>query len=150
MSTITRVCPDCGAIIPEGLEDCQAIWYELSIIAQLPEVAFDAYCMQHLDRYCRSAKSYAAHLTRLCAGIEFKTDPRCYPAIQFWLDGPSPVKKPALLTFLGDMTIAAVYAAPATDRARFAHLWAENVWAAYRTQHDLARSWIHQALKHTG
>ncbi|GAC1654933.1 MAG: hypothetical protein NVS4B8_30120 [Herpetosiphon sp.] len=42
--------------------------------AAVRNCAFDAYCMQHIEPYCHSAKSYAAHLTRLCCGIEYGGD----------------------------------------------------------------------------
>ncbi|HLF89941.1 MAG TPA: hypothetical protein VI451_13405 [Anaerolineales bacterium] len=33
-----------------------------------------------------------------------------------------------------------------TERARVTRAWMESVWAAYASQHDLARAWIQQAL----
>jgi hypothetical protein len=44
--------------------------------ATLRDLAFDAYYMQHVERYGRSAKSYAAHLARLCCGLEHHGDPQ--------------------------------------------------------------------------
>ena len=68
---------------------CQALYDALAVpgagalgLIARRDLAFDAYCMQHPETYCRSAKSYAAHLTRLCCGLEFGGDPRVYRAIQ--------------------------------------------------------------------
>jgi Family of unknown function (DUF5946) len=71
-------CPECGALIDGGRADCQVLFDELSAqayadlqYAASQTLAFDTYCMQHVDPYCRSAKSCAAHLTRLCCGLEY-------------------------------------------------------------------------------
>lgn len=50
--------------------------------------------MQHPDTYCRSAKSCAAHLTRLRRGLEHGADPKVYRAIQRWLNGAVALEKP--------------------------------------------------------
>jgi hypothetical protein len=70
------------------------------------DLAFDAYCMQHLEQYRRSAKSYAAHLTRLCCGLEYDGDPQVYEAIQKWLNGTVDIKKPEAPGPRGAMTVA--------------------------------------------
>jgi hypothetical protein len=141
-------CPGCGAIVAGGRAGCQALWDGMSIEGKMArDLAFDAYCMQHLETYCRSAKSYAAHLTRLCCGIEYGGEPQVYRAIQHWLNGKVNLEKPALLAFLGELTIADVSAAQtAEDRARITQAWAQSVWSAYAPQQDLARGWICQAL----
>ncbi|MCB9136277.1 MAG: hypothetical protein H6636_12680 [Anaerolineales bacterium] len=136
----TTSCPACGAHISGGLEGCEALWHELLYSGAVSGPAFDAYCMQHLDKYCASAKSYAAHLTRLCCGVEMDADPRVYAAIQKWLNGNRKLEKPPILSHLGEMTIADVH------DAQTARAWMENVWAAYASQHELARGWIREAL----
>jgi predicted amidophosphoribosyltransferase len=87
-----------------GRDGCQAVFDELTArayadvaYASVRDLAFDAYCMQHLDSYCRSAKSYAAHLTRLCCGLEYQGDPKVYEAIQKWLNGAVKIEKPPVL-----------------------------------------------------
>ena len=110
-------------------------------------LAFDTYCMQHVGKFCRSAKSYAAHLTRMCCGVEHNGDPNVYAAIQRWLSGNASVKKPALLTAFGDMTIADLGSASSpTEYKELIHQWAENVWAAYSSQHTIAHDWIRLAI----
>ncbi len=147
MITMDNQCPGCGAHVPGGREGCQALWHELVFAGGLlPGAAFDAYCMQHLDQYCVSAKSYAAHLTRLCCGLEYDGNPHVYRAIQQWLNGNRRLEKPDMLPIFGSMTIADIRAAPPEARARVAQSWVENVWSAYAPQHELARSWIELAL----
>ena len=67
----------------------------------LYDLAFDTYCMQHPEKYCRSAKSYAANLTRLCCGLEFNGDSKVYEVIHRWLDGRLTLDKPPVLTYRG-------------------------------------------------
>ena len=115
--------------------------------ASVRDLAFDAYCMQHLETYCRSAKSYAAHLTRLGCGVEYDGNPRVYEALQQWLNGAARIEKPQPLSPLGSMTVADVRSASnAEEHIRLVRAWAANVWEAYRSQHKLAQAWIKAAL----
>lgn len=147
-------CPDCGTPVEGGRAGCQSLLDELTALAYaspqfaaVHSLAFDAYCMQHPDRYCRSAKSYAAHLTRLCCGLEYDGRPDVYRAIQKWLNGNVEIEKPDALEKHGRMTIAEVlaYAGP-QERIAAVHAWAGDVWRAHAHQHDLARRWIREAL----
>lgn len=147
-------CPDCGASVTGGRAGCQALWEEITVqaysdlrYAAVYNLAFDTYCMQHLDTYCRSAKSYAAHLTRLCCGLEHSGNPAIYAAIQKWLNGSVSIEKPESLSHLGHLTIADVQAARTGEEfTRCVQAWAESVWDAYTAQHDIARTWIETAL----
>ena len=155
MTTPPERCPDCNAPVPGGREGCQALFDVLAAQVYLDpqraavhQLAFDAYCMQHPDTYGLSAKSYAAHLTRLCCGVEFGGDHRIYRAIAKWLNGRSPVAKPAVPAIRGTLTVATV--AAATDSEEYAGLvdaWASDVWSAYADQHELARQWIVLAME---
>jgi hypothetical protein len=148
-------CPDCHAPVSGGRQACQALFDTLAAQvysdlqrAAVHQLAFDAYCMQHPDSYGLSAKSYAAHLTRLCCGVEFGGDHRIYRAIPRWLSGAAPVQKPAVPDFRGTLTVASV--AAATDSQEYARLvdaWARDVWSAYAHQQALARDWIAQAME---
>jgi len=143
-------CPECGAGVAGGRDGCQALYNELAMpgagrlaLSARRDLAFDTYCMQHTDTYCRSAKSYAAHLTRLCCGLEYAGDPQVYRAIQRWLNGTVPLQKPAVLSERGQMTVADLQAAKdAVEMIRLAQTWAEAVWRAYASQHELARQWV--------
>jgi hypothetical protein len=137
-----------------GRAGCQALYDDLATPARgslglgaLRDLAFDAYCMQHPDTYCRSAKSYAAHLTRLCCGVEHGGEPKVYRAIHRWLNGAVALEKPEVLTERGRMTVADLQAAGSSEeKQRLARAWAQDVWQAYATQHALAREWIRLAL----
>ncbi len=146
-------CPECGASVMGGRAGCQAVWDEISARAYSDpayvatrDLAFDAYCLQHLKRYCRSAKSYAAHLTRLCCGLEYDGDPKVYDAIQKWLNGAVAIERPHTPSHRGQMTVADLRAARnAQEHTRLVHDWVNNVWKAYTAQHDIARNWIETA-----
>ena len=151
---VTDRCPDCGAQLAGGRAGCQALWDRFSAqayadlrLAAIHDLAFDAYSMQHPDTYCRSAKSYAAHLTRLCCGLEYAGSPSVYAAIRNRLDGQAQLAKPEVLKDFGRFTLADLQAASTPDeQAALVRIWAEAVWAAYASQHELARQWIREAL----
>ena len=151
-------CPDCGARVAGGRDGCQALMDHMRAqsfsdlrYASVIDLAFDAYCMQHLDKYCRSAKSYAAHLTRLCCGIEYAGDPKVYAAIQRWLNGSVALEKPPLLANFGTPTGVTIADVPGAttfeEQAKRVRAWAENVWSAYASQHEIARVWVKAALE---
>ena len=147
-------CPGCGLRVAGSRAGCQALYDRLAAralnspaFAGVQPLAFDAYCMQHLEPYCRSAKSYAAHLTRLACGLEYGGDPRVYAAIQRWMNGAVALSKPARLAHLGSLRVADASAEDAAAYQRQVRAWAENVWEAYRPQHALAREWITSALR---
>lgn len=153
-------CPDCGARRVGGREGCAALFDQITFqelgqpgygraqgYGRTHRLLVDAYCMQHLDKYCRSAKSYAAHLTGLCCGVEYHGDPKIYAAIQRWLNGRVDLQKPETLAFLGKLTLADVRPArDAEEHIRLVQAWAGSAWEAYSVQHELARAWIRAAL----
>jgi hypothetical protein len=111
----------------------------------------DAYCLQHPDEYCASAKSFAAHLTGLCCAFEHKTHPSVLRASQQWLSGRAVVAKSELPAKRGELTVLEVY----RQRDPVPHMlavnrWAQFTWAAYSPLHPLARSWIAQAMQQSG
>lgn len=111
--------------------------------------AVEAYAMQHVERFGVSAKSYAAHLTGLCCVVEHDADAPMLAAIARWLDGPSPVEKPAVPPPpRGRLTLddARRAEAPEAHAARVRD-WAADVWNAYREQHALARRWLEEAAR---
>ena len=151
-----KPCPECGARAVGGRAGCQALYEAVASpdlgsagLGSLRDLAFDAYCMQHPETYCRSAKSYAAHLTRLCCGMEAAGNQQVYRAIQRWLNGLVPLNKPeVLLTRRGQMTVADLQAAGnPRELQALARQWAEAVWLAYAPQHELARAWLRQATR---
>ncbi len=147
-------CPDCGAPVAGGRDGCQALWIEFSArayidlrYASVRDLAFDAYCMQHLDMYCRSGKSYAAHLARLCCGLEHGGSQIVYFAIQRWLNGSSSIERPEPPSRRGDLTISdALGANDVEEYQTLVQAWASDVWAAYSAQHELVHLWIKTAM----
>jgi hypothetical protein len=153
-ATSEERCPDCGASVNGGREGCQSLFDEIMLraysdplYAATHPLALDAYCMQHTERYCRSAKSYAAHLTRLCCGLEHNGDHKVYEAIQKSLNGAVAFEKPEAQGSRGQMTVADLTAASdVEEHTRLVKEWAASVWEAYASQHDIARGWIKDAL----
>ncbi len=57
-------------MVPDGTAGCVALFEEVQVrdysdfrYARVYRKMVDTYCLQHPDRYCASAKSFAAHLT---------------------------------------------------------------------------------------
>lgn len=146
-------CPLCGAVLG-GTEGCVTRSQQLLVQAQqdaryagVYRLAFDAFCMQHPERYGVSVKSYAAHLMGLCHGIEHADRPNTYWAIPAWLNHPRDILKPSLVANRGAITIADVPGDALPDEhASRVRAWATSVWLAYAPQHALAREWLKQAL----
>ena len=147
-------CDACGGLFGGGREECQSVFDASNALAsgdvaygRVHRLLVDSYCLQHLEPYCRSAKSYAAHLTGLCWGMQHGGGPDGYAAIQRWLNGAITLMKPPVLDSLGTLTLADVRTAtsPAEHESRV-RLWASDVWATYRSQHDLAEHWLALAL----
>ena len=147
-------CSECGAQIEGGNAGCEALFNELGArdfsdprYGATHELLVDAYCLQHPDRYCSSAKSYAAHLTRMCCGVEHGGKREVYAAIPRWLSGPAKIERPETLTQRGSMTIANLRGAQTPeDHAKLVREWAADVWQAYAPQHEMARRWLSEAL----
>ncbi|MGH9781714.1 MAG: DUF5946 family protein, partial [Candidatus Acidiferrales bacterium] len=94
-----------------------------------------------------SAKSYAAHLTRMCCGIEHGGKREIYAAIPRWLSGAAKIERPEPLARRGPMTIADLRAAETPEEhVKLVQKWAGDVWEAYAPQHELARRWLDAAL----
>lgn len=111
------------------------------------ELLVDAYCLQHAQGYCSSAKSYAAHLTRMCCGIEHGGKRETYAAIPRWLSGLAKIERPQTLAQRGSTTIADLRSAQTPEEhAELVRKWAANVWQAYAPQHETARQWLSAAL----
>ena len=150
------VCPECGARIDGNHNECRALWDEFSVrlladsrLAPLRDMAFDAYCMQHVARYCVSAKSYMAHLTRLCCWLEYQGNARgpsvlrVLEAIRSSLDGPIRLPRPDPPEPHWTITIADIAAVKDVETCQRQILaWAEDVWETYVDQHAPAREWI--------
>ena len=153
-------CTECGAQVPDQFTSCDELfmsiltplglrWAESPDIARLHRLVVDTFGMQHPERSCESAKSYAAHFTGLCCGVEYNGAQSIYAALQRWLNGPAEaigITRPTEPDYRGTLTIRYVYDAK-TEAELVAHVheWAEEVWDAYSSQHEIARNWIRRA-----
>ena len=148
-------CPDCGAPLPGGLGACRALFHELNAgqggfyasSLRLGRIMSDAYTLQHLEPYCRTAKELTYHLASLCCGLEYEGSPAVYKALQKSIDGKFVGERPTPPTHLGDLTVVHLSSAvDQEDYTRRIQEWAESVWEAYSDLQDSARAWVKRAL----
>jgi len=149
-SNVGTPCRSCGAVPATGFADCQAMWDQLLAesfsnfaYARLHRAIVDAYSLQHPDPYCKSAKSYAAHLTGMCCAVEHGGAPAVNAAVQAWLSTNPAIDKPDVPAARGRLTIVSVLE-PETPSEITAALetWFDDVWGAYEAQHGITREWI--------
>lgn len=148
------VCPACGVTVPGGRSGCEELFHE--VIARefgdyryfrVHRLTVDAYSLQHPEQYMRSGKSFAAHLTGMCAAQEYEDAQAINRAVQQWLSSNPTVEKPAdLPEQRGDLTVDHVHAAAAPEEhAVHVRQWARSVWEAWSDHHALARELIARA-----
>src|SRR5258706_8867400 len=132
-------CPECGAPFQGGRAGCESLFDGFRFqalgnprIGAVHRLALDTYCMQHVETYCRSSKSYVAHLTGLCCGIERHGDTAGYAAIQRSLNGNIALEKPPPLSQRGAITIVDVVAVQdVEEEIKSVHEWGNPVWGGY-------------------
>lgn len=154
-------CTECGAEVPAEFTSCDELfmsiltplgfrWQGSPDVAALGRLVVDTFGMQHPKRSCKSAKSYAAHFTGLCCGVEYNGAKSVYAALQRWLNGPAEaigITRPTEPDYRGALTIRYVYDAETeAELAARVHEWAKDVWEAYSSQHEIARNWIRKAI----
>jgi Family of unknown function (DUF5946) len=141
-------CPYCSANHIGGLEGCQAMYYQVALNTNLPLTSglgrsiFDAYCLQHPEVYCKSAKSYAAHLAFLYCWIAHPGRQEVLEAIHRGLNGPFKVEKAFVpeVGKRGTLTILHLKRATSLDAIETrATQWINNVWSAYAELHTQAK-----------
>ena len=148
------ICEDCGAAVSEGRIGCRKIFEE--VIAKefsdyrygvVHRLTVDAYCLQHPEFYMRSGKSFAAHLTGICAALEYEDSSDINRAVRKWLDGNTLIDKPARVpTDCGALTITYIQgAAHAEEHQKRVREWARCVWDAWGEHHTLAKQLINEA-----
>jgi len=157
-NTPNGVCEDCGAAVDEGRAGCLKIFEEILArefsdyrYGRIHRLTVDAYSLQHPDKYMRSGKSFAAHLTGMCAALEAEDALSTNQAVQQWLSTNPRVEKPAHLPERrGDLNITYVHgAADADEHISRVREWARDVWAAWSEHHGLARRLIDEATSQT-
>ena len=148
-------CSGCGRPRPDGTRGCRVLFDELTIRQWDRPVAYrvrrmmvDTYALQHPDEFCASAKSFAAHLTGLCAAMEHPEHETLLRVLLDWLDGPSALEKPALPETRGAVTVDEALEAPDGERLlAAADRWARSTWEAHAALHPLARRWVGDAIQ---
>ncbi len=147
-------CAGCGLVVPEGTSGCRAMFDELAVrqwdkplAYRIRRMMVDTYSLQHPDSFCASAKSLTAHLTGLCAALEYPSHPTILRVLQRRLDRGPALVKPALPAPRGALTVAEAYGAPNAEGViAAADRWARATWEAYAPLHPLARRWVSEAL----
>ena len=147
-------CPECGAPIAGDAatsEACETRFQGLGLerfddseLASDWRTIVDCYSVQH-DKYIRSGRSLAAHLTGVCIAAEHGGDQALLRATQQWLSRTQKLPKPAVPAWRGDVTVDDVIAAAPEDRHTVVERWAASAWEAWAEHHALARSWIAEA-----
>lgn len=149
------VCEDCGAVVSGGRDGCLKIFEEILArefsdyrYGRIHRLTVDAYSLQHPDKYMRSGKSFAAHLSGMCAALEDEDALALNRAVQKWLSTNPRIDKPAHLPQRrGDLNISHVHsAADADEHVKRVGEWARDVWRAWREHHDTARRLIAEAV----
>jgi hypothetical protein len=149
-------CDECGWAGAGGREGCRER-FEAFLARDFSDARYfashrlfvDAYCLQHPERYCASAKSLAAHLAGLGWILEEGAPAAVGPdKLHRWLSGERRLDKPELPAARGALTIGDLpgEAAPA-EWANAVRRWAGSIWAAYTPLHATARRWIGEATR---
>jgi len=97
--------------------------------------------MQH-DKYIKSGRSLAAHLTGVGIAVEHGVDERLLRSVQQWLSRTRELERPAVPASRGDVTIDDVIRALPEDRHAVVGRWSAAVWAAWSDDQQIARTWI--------
>jgi hypothetical protein len=148
------VCEDCGAAVSEGRAGCLRVFEEVIArefsdyrYGRTHRLTVDAYALQHPDKYMRSGKSFAAHLTGMWAALEGEDASDLNRVAQKWLSANPRIDKPARLPERrSGLTIVYVRdAADADEHLKRVREWAQAVWAAWSEHHGLARRLIGEA-----
>jgi hypothetical protein len=148
------VCKDCGAVVAQGKAGCLKLFEEILArefsdyrYGKIHRLTVDAYSLQHPDAYMRSGKSFAAHLTGMCARFEYEDTLALNQAVQKWLSTNPKIEKPAQIPEQrGNLTITYIHsAADAEEHTKRVREWARDVWGAWSEHHALARQLIGEA-----
>jgi hypothetical protein len=157
--TSVDVCEDCGVDVAGGRAGCLKIFEEILArefsdyrYGRIHRLTVDSYALQHPDKYMRSGKSFAAHLTGMCAALEQEDALALNPSVQKWLSTNPRIDKPTHIPEgRGNLTIVYIHgAADADEHVERVSEWARDVWGAWSEHHDLARRLIGEATSQVG
>ena len=147
MGAPEEVCESCGAAVGQGKAGCLKLFEDILArefgdyrYGRLHRLTVDAYSLQHPDEYMRSGKSFAAHLTGVCAALELEDALEVNRAVQKWLSANPRIDKPANIPERrGRLTVAHVHAAAdADEHVGRVREWARDVWGAWAGHRELA------------
>jgi hypothetical protein len=153
-NTSADICEDCGAAVAEGKAGCLKIFEEIIAkefsdyrYGKIHRLTVDVYSLQHPDRYMRSGKSFAAHLTGMGIALEHDDVLPLNQVVQKWLSTNPQIDKPAHIPEQrGRLTITYIRgAADADEHVKRVREWARDAWSAWAEYHDLARRLISEA-----
>ncbi|HEU4932721.1 MAG TPA: DUF5946 family protein [Pyrinomonadaceae bacterium] len=153
-----EVCESCGEVVPDGKTGCVKLFEAILArefsdyrYGKIHRLTVDSYALQHPDAYMRSGKSFAAHLTGMCAALEREDVFSVNQIVQRWLSTNPQIDKPAHLPEQrGSLTISYILNAEDTDEhIKRVREWAQNIWAAWSEHQDLARRLITEATAHS-
>ena len=147
----TQRCLMCGALVPDRLESCSALFEEV-LTREYSDLAFgavhlltvDAYALQHSEEH--GPRSNAFHLMRLCRLLERGGNPGIGQRPHRKVGKAFEAQYHKLPTLeapqqRGRLTIAHVYGAQdAQEHAELVREWANSVWEAYGSHHEWARA----------
>jgi hypothetical protein len=151
MDAELQPCDGCGLRVQGGTEGCRALFDELVardfsdvLYFRVHRLMVDVYALQHPARFCKSAKSLAAHLCGLYSILEADASRAVGDAaLRRWLDGKVDLEKPELPSVRGELTIDSVRdTSDPESYARAVDRWARSTWDAYAPLHPLAREWF--------
>lgn len=147
-------CGSCGVRPLPDFDNCRHMW-EVLLARSFDDPPFgrfhraivDLYCMQHPEQYMKRARSYAAHLTGTCVLVELDGNEHVNRRVQRWLSEHPDIRRPCSVAGFGELgldhLLTAAYPAGVAGAVRE---WADSIWAAYRSQHDLCHRWLEAAL----
>lgn len=148
-------CAECGAKIADGDRTCQQLFEEVIArefsdytYAKVHRLTVDVYALQHPDKYMKSAKSFAAHLTGIYAALDLDSKASTDQIIQQWLNKPVKFMRPEPPPpgRRGQLTISSIHEARNGEEHRDrVNEWAESTWSAWQNYEHLAKSWIDEA-----
>lgn len=148
------VCDDCGAVVQGGKSGCLESFEAILArefsdyrYGRIHRLTVDTYSLQHPDKYMLSGKSFAAHLTGMCAALEHEDALVINQVVQKWLSTNPTIEKPVHIPEQrGVLNITYIRsAADADEHVGRVREWAKDAWDAWSEHHELAWQLISEA-----
>lgn len=152
----TESCDECGFEIEGGREGCRAYFQNFTardfsdpLYFRSHRLFVDAYCLQHPQDYCRSAKSLWAHLAGMGAILERGASRATgLPKLHDWLSRNHDIDKPQIPAMRGTRTVGDLPLQATPEQWSDAvTIWARDVWGAYHALQPQTRAWLDAAVQ---